>query len=281
MEKETRSRHAGEKLHENTLPAPSDGARDRSPREAGDGGQTARTTPRSEKRTNGTGADRQETPGQSARERLALAPNPDRDGLAVGPRQERERVPGAGDVLRVPGLPDADQGKRGDPARELRPDAGAMRRILGGPSPDRLDGVEEGEATALNTKSFRYAGFITRVGRAVFHEWDPNRPYQQRDPDRTMFTNKDRTTWVELVLNPTGALDAVKIAETSGLDFLDYEVVRAARAAAPFLNPPTGMVDPDGKVHVGLGFTLYAARNEPRFRVYLPAMPSQRPYPDR
>lgn len=263
VDKETRSRHAGRGSWENTLPAPSTG-KDAPPRpQAGDGGAGERSTPGEErpKGARGTGADRLALPDQAGQERLALAPGGDRvPGVRVPPRGDVDRVPGAGKDLRVPGPPEAGEGgerKAGEDVLALSTES--MERILGGPSPDHLDGVDEGEATALNTRGFKYATFMNRVVDAIFDVWRTGvrRAYDARDPERRMFAYQDRTTWIGIVLDPSGNLEAVNVLQGSGLDFLDEQVVRAARAAAPFPNPPEGIVR-DGKIKLTLGYTLIA-----------------------
>lgn len=289
VEKETRSRFAGTRAYENVLPTPSDGLKKRveAQPEAGEGGAAQKSAPGKEgpKATAGNGAERLELPDQKAQEKLALAPQGEREEgpgeVPVAPKVDRQRVAGGGDALRLPGAPGEGEGgqRRGGIDPRLLPTPQALSRIAGGPSPDRLEGVEEGDATALNTRSFKYATFIQRVGMAIYREWDPNRAYQSRDPDGKMFPARDRTTTIELVLDPGGAIRFVKIMDSSGLEFLDQEVVRAARAAGPFPNPPPGLIDAAGQIHLALAYTL-EMRRASRVQVLLPPSSSQRPYPE-
>lgn len=289
VEKETRSRHAGTQAFENTLPAPSDGLKRKvpvaPPPEAGEDGQAARTTPGKEgpSAPRGTGAEKLVVPEQNAQERLAVAPRPDAPGggdVPVAPRTDQQRLNGGGEALQVPGAAGArGGGRKAGIDRRLLPDPQNLARIAGGPSPDRLDGVEEGDQTALNTRSFKYATFINRVGMAIYREWDPNRAYQARDPDGKVYPARDRTTSIEIVLDGAGAIRFVKVLDSSGLDFLDQEVVRAARAAGPFPNPPAGLMDGSGQIHLALAYTL-EMRRASRVQVLMPSLPSQRAYPE-
>jgi TonB family protein len=290
VEKETRSRWAGTQAWENTLPAPSDGQKKgAAPKaEQGESGKAALSAPGKEgPKRGGDGADRLATPRQSQQERLALAKPPaaGRGDLPVAPREDRPRVPGSGEVLKVPGEPggagEAEGGQRrsGELDARLLPDAQSLARIAGGPAPNRLEDLEEGEGTALNTRSFKYATFYNRVGMSIYRQWDPNRAYRSRDPDYTMFPSRDRTTIIDLVLDGTsGAIHFVKVLSSSGLDFLDDEIVRAARAAGPFPNPPAGLIE-NGEIHMMLAYTL-EMRHASRVQVILPPNPTQRPYPD-
>lgn len=289
VEKETRSRHAGRQFHENVLPEPSDGAK-RPPQELiGEGGDGARSAPGKPGQTaqGGTGADRPAMPRQQAQEQLALAPRPETPGtdgeIPVAPRGDRQELAGEAERLELPGAPgEAEGGARraGKIDPRLLPDPSSMARIAGGPSLDRLDGVEVGDATALNTRSFKYASFYQRMYRAIASEWNPIRPYDLRDPERRLYPVKERTTGLVIVMDAGGALDRVRVVDPSGLDFLDEEAVRAVRAAAPFPNPPAGMVERDGQVRVAFTFTL-SFEQSGRVHVVLPPNPSQRPYPDR
>ncbi|BDG06137.1 hypothetical protein AMOR_51330 [Anaeromyxobacter oryzae] len=288
VDKETRSRFAGTRAYENTLPMPSDGAK-KPPQpveQRGEGGKTAEAKAGKEGPKGGTGAVRPVAPKQPAQERLALAPKPDERGsgelLSVVPREDRQRVPGTGDSLAVPGPPGAPDGggerRSGRMDARLIPDPQSLARIAGGPSPDRLENVTEGDATALNTRGFKYATFINRVGLSIYREWDPNRAYLSRDPDGTIFPQRDRTTGIQIVLAPDGALRMVKVLEPSGLDFLDNEIVRATRAAAPFPNPPGGLVEND-EIRLTFYYTL-ESRHASRVQVVLPHASGQRPYPE-
>ncbi|ACL66057.1 TonB family protein [Anaeromyxobacter dehalogenans 2CP-1] len=288
VEKESRSRFAGTQAFENTLPAPSDGLKRKAPPpppEAGENGQAAKSTPGKEgpAAPHGTGGEKLVIPEQRAQERLAVAPRPDAPGagdVPVAPRTDQQRLSGGGQALQVPGGAGAQGGGRKSGIdRRLLPDPQNLARIAGGPSPDRLDGVEEGDSTALNTRSFKYATFINRVGMAIYREWDPNRAYQARDPEGKVYPARDRTTSIELVLDGSGAIRFVKLLDSSGLDFLDQEVVRAARAAGPFPNPPAGLVDASGQIHLALAYTL-EMRRASRVQVLMPSLPSQRPYPE-
>lgn len=289
VEKETRSRFAGTRTYENVLPAPSDGAKQRvepAP-EAGEGGSGAKSVPGKEgpKATQGNGAEKLAVPDRKAEEKLALAPHQEPEHGAgdtpAAPQVDRPQPHGGPNTLQVPGAPGEGEGgqRRGGIDSRLLPTPQSLSKIAGGPSPDRIQGIEEGDATALNTRSFKYATFIQRVGMAIYREWDPNRAYQARDPDGKVYPARDRTTTIDLVLDPSGGIRFVKVMESSGLDFLDQEVVRAARSAGPFPNPPAGLVDPSGQIHLALAYTL-EMRRASRVQVLLPSSGTQRPYPE-
>ena len=138
----------------------------------------------------------------------------------------------------------AGGGGGGAPAvPNLRPTPDIIERAVGGGSVDHLDGVEEGEVTALNSKEWKYASFFNRLKREVAQNWDPNRVLSVRDPTGRKFGVRDRITTVQVTLDANGALAGVLVLDGSGVDALDEEAVRAIRAAQPFPNPPPGLVD--------------------------------------
>jgi TonB family protein len=275
VDKETRSLHAGKKLWENTLPSPSTGSPESKARAQapapGDGGAGRASRPGRE----GPGAGREPAAPKPQPERLALAPKLEGEASiripgsrpSSSPAPSAKPAPTPGEAAQAGAASDGEGGERsaGQALADLRPDATMLERIAGGPSPDRLDGVEEGEATALNTRGFRYATYIVRVNRAIYSNWNPNDVYQARDPEFRMYPVRDRTTAFEILLDGSGSLENVRIVEGSGLDFLDQEILRAVRNAAPFPNPPAGLLDDRGKIRLGVfQYTLVnrAARSQ-------------------
>jgi TonB family protein len=239
VERETRSRHAAPG-QPNVLPAPSaEGAKVA----AGDRGPDARSAP-------GRVGPRASEGGEARRdrERLALAPGP-----GPGPAREAEQAPeGAGPP--APGDGEGGQRQRGRVDLSLSPEA--LGRIAGGPSPDHLEGVEEGDATFLNTRQWKYATYFNRIKQAVAASWDPARALDARDPDRSIYGGKDRLTLLAVTLDDRGAVKSLDVARTSGLDFLDRTAIEAFRRAEPFVNPPRGVVDGNGEIRFQFGFYL-------------------------
>jgi TonB family protein len=182
-----------------------------------------------------------------ARARRALAPRAAAGAPPVDPSGD-----GPGTRERAAPLPAEAAGEGGarrsgryDP--RLLPSASTFERLTGAPGA-RLPGVEEGDATSVSTRRFRYADFHLRVKESVAREWDPNRVFDARDPDASRFGRSTRGATVDIVLEASGALHEVRVVRSSGLDFYDRELVRAIRAAAPFPNPPRGLVGADGLV---------------------------------
>jgi TonB family protein len=133
-----------------------------------------------------------------------------------------------------------------------------LARIAGGPAAFTVDGIEIGEATVLNTREFRYATYINRVIRGIQERQRVSEAYLSRDPTFDMYPVRRWTVATQITLDSSGAVERVEIVAPSGLDFVDRELVRAIRDAAPFLNPPAGMKDPDGRIRIASGWYLDA-----------------------
>lgn len=136
----------------------------------------------------------------------------------------------------------------------LRPSQDMLTRVVGGGSVDRLDGVESGDFTALNTKKWKFASFFNRMKRQVAQNWHPGEVYSRRDPTGKVYGTKDRVTVLEVSLQPGGKLSKVVVIEESGVDFLDSEAVAAFERAQPFPNPPSGLIASSGLITFSFGF---------------------------
>jgi TonB family protein len=258
--RDVQSREAGRRRWDSPLarPVPGAGAAQGVP-ERGEEGTAAASAPGRE----GEAATHEDA---IARARRALAP--DATGEEAADLAGHAARPGGG-------LAAGDGGARSagryDP--RLLPTAETFERLGGGPG-ERLAGVEEGDATSLSTRRFRFAEFFLRVKSAIAREWDPNRAMDARDPVAQRYGRRTRGTLVDIVLDPGGDLRDVRVVRGSGLDFYDREVVRAIRAAAPFPNPPRALVGPDGRILLDRWrFELSWDGARPRFA--LPGVPGR------
>jgi TonB family protein len=118
------------------------------------------------------------------------------------------------------------------------------RDTFGGPSSiDDVDDAEDGPGGVLNTKRWKYASFFNRVRNAIDEQWEPQQVHKAHDPDGRAFGTKTRRTQLIIRLNPDGSISKIRLEHASGAPHLDEEAIRATRAAAPFVNPPDGLVD--------------------------------------
>jgi TonB family protein len=269
VEKETVSRFA-RPGQERTLPRPTQNLTPTPPQQPS-GERVARRDPASggtAAKPGSPGAAPRPEPGRRDPDRLAL--NLDPEGL------RRARPPteaGAPDPTapRSPG----QEGEGGEGAREapgrpggqpiLQPSAAFYDKLSGGAFPDHVEGVDVGDATFLNTREWKYAGYFNRIKQSVAEHWDPGSAIRVRDPRGERFLYKDRTTVLAIVLTREGGVKDVRVARTSGVDFLDQTAVDAFEKAQPFLNPPSGLADAQGEIRFSFGFHLEAAGSGFRF----------------
>ncbi len=263
--RDVQSREAGRRRWDTPLARPTpgpDGAQ--GIRQRGDGGRAEASAPGRE----GRPAARNDPVDAVARAREALSSvpagdAPSRPADAEGPGTARAAAAAAG----------GEGGARGAGAYDPRllPTAATFERLAGGPG-ERLPDVEEGDATALNTRRFRFAEFFLRVKSAIAREWDPNRAWDARDPSSQRYGRRTRGTTVDIVLEPAGDVRDVRLVASSGLDFYDREVVRAIRAASPFPNPPRALVGRDGRILLAR-WRFELAWDDARPRFALPTAP--------
>jgi TonB family protein len=242
--RDRQSRHAAEKAWKTILARPTPGEDEAAAGipERGDDGEGDLHVPGREgpRPTAPAERPREEVEAAIARARLALgAPGPTGGARADEP-------PAA---VSTEGEGGARRSGRYDP--RLLPTAASFRQLSGGgPSAQRLDGVDVGDETVLSTRRFKHAEFYVRLKDAFLREFDPDRAWNLRDPRSVRYGRARRRTTVDVVLDREGAVLDVRVVRTSGLDFYDAEVVRAFRAAAPYPNPPLGLARSDGTIVV-------------------------------
>ncbi|AHI04795.1 putative periplasmic protein TonB [Bdellovibrio bacteriovorus W] len=127
-------------------------------------------------------------------------------------------------------------------------------------SNDYIKDVESGLETVLNTREFKYYSYYNRIRRQLSQHWEG----KVRERLSRMFkegrapaaANQDRITKLMIVLNDKGTLFGVQVISDSGVRDLDEAAIEAFRAAAPFPNPPQGIVEGDGTVKIRWDFIL-------------------------
>jgi TonB family protein len=235
-----------------------------------------------------------ELPSKERRDALHLDESPDG---TLKSRDASSAVRGTGSKVAIadpgsqgkaqsvgPGAPGAAPGTPG----QMKPlnltldqPVGEAGPIAGGPMPDDLRGVEEGDETLLNSRSFKFAGFLNRVKETVGRVWVQKVQDEagKRDPTGQLYSYKDRRTVVEFTLDKQGEITEVKVAATSGVQYLDEVAVDAFRIVQRFPNPPPGLIQENGVVTLPFAFTLLAATGGMRLQVgpaYLPGSPAAR-----
>jgi protein TonB len=126
---------------------------------------------------------------------------------------------------------------------------------------DYIDGIDPGLETLLSTKEFVYYTYFSRIRNQLNQHWGPKvrervqKLYQQ---GRSIASSDNKVTKLLITLDQKGHIYRVQVIGNSGIRDLDEAAVDAFRAAAPFPNPPRGMVDEDGYIKIRWDFILEA-----------------------
>lgn len=140
----------------------------------------------------------------------------------------------------------------------LLPSQESLQRALGqgSGSPDYLADLDEGDATSLSSRKWKFAGFFNRMKSQVREEWHPDQLLSRHDPSGNIYGSKDRMTMLKVELSLDGRVKDVSVLKPSGVEFLDDEAMSAFRRAQPFANPPEQLADPDGIIRFQFGFVV-------------------------
>jgi TonB family protein len=150
---------------------------------------------------------------------------------------------------------------------DLDPSVTVLSDAIRGTGLDYLGDTEEGPSTLLSTARWRHSPFFQRLKHAVEQYWHPDRAFAQHDPGGHIYGYRNRETVIRVVLDAEGDLVRAYVIRPSGADFLDDEARNAIRQAAPFPNPPRGLVDEStGRIVFTFGFIVEMGE-QPIFRL--------------
>ena len=126
-------------------------------------------------------------------------------------------------------------------------------------TPDFLPGVESGSHTLLNTKEFTYYSFFVRMKEQLYWRW---LKYFKRDHSASLISlaqERQRlfSTYLYAVLSSDGEMQDLMVVDSSGSEVADTAALHAFLSAAPFPNPPGGLVEADGFIHIRQSFHIY------------------------
>ncbi len=123
---------------------------------------------------------------------------------------------------------------------------------------DFLIGVDFGSHTLLDTREFIYYSYINRMNRSIYWSWIE---YFQPEKDflapEMLKGRKLFSTSLHVALSSEGELMDLKLTRASGLKDMDSAALYAILEAAPFPNPPQGLVEENGYIHVRYVFRLH------------------------
>lgn len=123
---------------------------------------------------------------------------------------------------------------------------------------DYLKDIPLGDTTHLNTVEYKYYGFYHRIKQKLEQFWGrslQDKSEQLARAGRRVPASEELITSLQVTLDSSGEVLAVRIIGTSGIKELDDAAVESFKEAGPFPNPPKGLIR-DGKVTLEWGFVV-------------------------
>lgn len=123
---------------------------------------------------------------------------------------------------------------------------------------DRVNGVDAGDETVLSTREFKYFSYYHRIKEMLRQYWKPNveRKLAMLWGKGKNLGEEEITTKLLVLLDQNGTVQKISKLNSSGISDLDDAAIEAFQRAAPFPNPPKGIVDEDGFVRIRWDFIL-------------------------
>jgi TonB family protein len=122
-----------------------------------------------------------------------------------------------------------------------------------------IQGMKEGEFSALNTKEFVFYSYFERVRKQLDQAWQPilrENVHRLLKAGRHLASNSDFVTRALVTMNNKGEILRIQVLEESGTQDLDQAAVDALNKAGPYPNPPKGLIDSSGNVEIRWDFIL-------------------------
>jgi len=126
---------------------------------------------------------------------------------------------------------------------------------------DFLKGLKTGPQTLLSSREFIYYSYYNRIKERLRLFWEPkikekvNRIFAS---GRHLASDEEKITRLIITLDSGGKLVKVQVLGASGVQDLDDAAIEAFQSAAPFPNPPKGIVEQDGTIKIRWDFILEA-----------------------
>jgi TonB family protein len=132
-------------------------------------------------------------------------------------------------------------------------------------SDDFLKEKAKGAETLLNTREFVYYSYYSRIKDRLRQYWEPKikqKISRMLNQGRKLASEQNHITKMIITLDSEGTLVRVQVISESGVRDLDEAAIEAFQAAAPFPNPPKGIVAPDGTIKIRWDFVLEARNGD-------------------
>lgn len=123
---------------------------------------------------------------------------------------------------------------------------------------DYVEEVALGDFTHLNTVEYKFYGFYHRIRQKLEQFW--GRSIQEKAANifragRRLPASENLITSLQVTLNESGEIVAVKILGASGVKELDDAAIESFNEAGPFPNPPKELLV-NGKATIDWGFVV-------------------------
>ena len=142
---------------------------------------------------------------------------------------------------------------------EARPNDRGFVSNLPSTISEYIPNVQEGDFTVLNTDQFSYYAFFNRINQQIRLRWISNiRRLAIELPTQVInqYASFPRVSRIELILDKEGEFVNAFVDSTSGARELDDAAVNAFIDAAPYLNPPTDLIDKNGFIRLNYSFRV-------------------------
>jgi protein TonB len=119
--------------------------------------------------------------------------------------------------------------------------------------------VVKGMETQLSTKQLLYYAYFKRIHVQIQSYWESSikeKIEKLVNQGRNPASAQNRITKLLIILDSKGTLVTIKVLSESGYQELDNAGIEAFKTAAPFPNPPSGLVEKDGTVRIRYDFVL-------------------------
>lgn len=124
---------------------------------------------------------------------------------------------------------------------------------------DYLKDVAAGAETLLKTREFVYYSYYNRIKSKLRQHWEPRikkKIVKILRKGRRIASTNDKITRLVITLDENGELKRIQVKNASGYNDLDDAAIEAFRAAAPFPNPPQGIITKSREVEIPWDFVL-------------------------
>ncbi len=127
---------------------------------------------------------------------------------------------------------------------------------------DFLPGVELGSHTLLNSREFIYYSYFARMKEQLYWRWTQyiKKELLERPSSINQFVNEYKkryfATRLYVYLSPEGEVQDMRVVQSSGAEDIDSAALHAFLLAEPFPNPPKGLIEEDGHIHIKQTFHL-------------------------